>query len=75
MTEETLDLRQTPCPINFVRTKLKLDSMSRGSKLIVLLDDGEPIESVAMSVQEEGHSIDNKSQAPDGSWSLEISKN
>ncbi|MGD1918789.1 MAG: sulfurtransferase TusA family protein, partial [Pleurocapsa sp.] len=26
-----LDLRGTPCPINFVRTKLRLEQMSPGS--------------------------------------------
>ncbi len=39
-----LDLRGTPCPINFVRTKLTLEQMSAGTELEVWLDPGEPIE-------------------------------
>jgi TusA-related sulfurtransferase len=45
-----LDLRGTPCPINFVRTKLKLSQMSQGQILEVWLDSGEPIEQVPHSL-------------------------
>lgn len=52
-----LDLRGTPCPINFVRTKLKLEQMPPGSTLEVWLDAGEPIEQVPDSLQMEGYQI------------------
>jgi len=55
---EVLDLRGTPCPINFVRTKLKLDRMSAGALLEVWLDPGEPIEQVPDSLRMEGFSIE-----------------
>ncbi len=45
-----LDLRGTPCPINFVRTKLKLAQLSAGEILEVWLDAGEPIEQVPHSL-------------------------
>jgi TusA-related sulfurtransferase len=38
-----LDLRGTPCPINFVKTKLKLERMAAGQVLEVWLDPGEPV--------------------------------
>lgn len=50
-----LDLRGTPCPINFVRTKLKLAQMSAGQVLEVWLDPGEPIEQVPPSLTMEGY--------------------
>jgi TusA-related sulfurtransferase len=53
-----LDLRGTPCPINFVRTKLRLEQMSAGEVLEVWLDPGEPIEQVPDSLQMEGYSIE-----------------
>jgi TusA-related sulfurtransferase len=53
-----LDLRGTPCPINFVRTKLKLDQMQPGTLLEVWLDPGEPIEQVPDSLTMEGYSIE-----------------
>jgi TusA-related sulfurtransferase len=54
----TLDLRGTPCPINFVRTKLKLEQMSPEQLLEVWLDPGEPIEQVPDSLQMEGYKVE-----------------
>ena len=67
-----LDLRNIPCPINFVRTKIKLDAMQSGEILEVLLDDGEPITSVSLSVTEEGHTIVSKTQLESQGWLLKI---
>jgi TusA-related sulfurtransferase len=53
-----LDLRGTPCPINFVRTKLKLEQMAAGELLEVWLDAGEPIEQVPDSLTMEGYVIE-----------------
>lgn len=53
-----LDLRGTPCPINFVRTKLCLEQMNPGSLLEVWLDPGEPIEQVPDSLAIEGYQIE-----------------
>ncbi|MCA9470782.1 MAG: sulfurtransferase TusA family protein [Nitrospirales bacterium] len=55
--EEELDLRGVICPYNFVKTKLKLESMSPGAVLAVLLDNGDPIKNVPQSVINEGHSV------------------
>ncbi|MFM8297100.1 MAG: sulfurtransferase TusA family protein [Microcystis aeruginosa] len=54
----TLDLRGTPCPINFVRTKLQLEKMTAGERLEVWLDAGEPIEQVPTSLTVEGYQIE-----------------
>lgn len=52
-----LDLRGVICPYNFVKTKLKLESMAPGALLSVCLDDGDPIRNVPQSVQNEGHVV------------------
>lgn len=52
-----LDLRGVMCPINFVKTKLKLDTMETGEVLELVLDSGEPIQNVPKSIKEEGHKI------------------
>jgi len=57
-TDARLDLRGTPCPINFVRTKLRLEKMSPGQLLEVWLDAGEPIEQVPDSLRMEGYGIE-----------------
>lgn len=58
MPEATLDLRGTPCPLNFVRTKLRLEQMTPGAMLEVWLDPGEPIEQVPDSLRLEGYQLD-----------------
>jgi TusA-related sulfurtransferase len=52
-----IDLRGVLCPYNYVKTKLKLESLEPGQILSVILDDGEPIRNVPRSVTEEGHQI------------------
>jgi TusA-related sulfurtransferase len=54
---EQLDLRGTPCPLNFVRTKLRLEKMPPNQVLEVWLDKGEPIEQVPNSLQMSGYQI------------------
>jgi TusA-related sulfurtransferase len=56
--DANLDLRGTPCPINFIRTKLKLEQMTSGSILEVWLDPGEPIEQVPDSLKMAGYHIE-----------------
>ncbi len=53
-----LDLRGTPCPINFVRTKMKLEQMAAGDLLEVWLDPGEPIEQVPDSLRMAGYHVE-----------------
>ncbi|HET9962195.1 MAG TPA: sulfurtransferase TusA family protein [Nitrospiraceae bacterium] len=52
-----LDLRGVICPYNFVKTKLKLETMESGQVLLVHLDDGDPIRNVPRSVSDDGHAI------------------
>jgi len=53
-----MDLRGTPCPINFVRTKLRLEQLAPGTVLEVWLDPGEPVEQVPDSLAMEGYLIE-----------------
>lgn len=55
---QKLDLRGTPCPINFVRSKLQLERMSSGELLDIWLDSGEPIEQVPNSLTMEGYTVE-----------------
>jgi TusA-related sulfurtransferase len=58
LPDAQLDLRGTPCPINFVKTKLRLEKMAPGTLLEVWLDPGEPIEQVPDSLTMEGYGIE-----------------
>lgn len=55
--DERLNLEGVACPLNFVKTKLKLEEMGPGKVLEVILDDGEPVKNVPRAVKEEGHRI------------------
>ena len=54
------DLRGVACPMNYVKTKLKLEMMDSGEQLEVWLDAGEPIRNVPMSLRNDGHKILNE---------------
>jgi len=56
-SNEKIDLLGVKCPFNYVKTKIKLETMEPGSRLEVLLDDGEPAENVPRSVQNDGHKL------------------
>src|SRR5207244_12333409 len=53
----TLDLRGVMCPINYVKTKLKLEMMEPGEVLEVWLDAGEPIKNVPQSLRNDGQNV------------------
>jgi TusA-related sulfurtransferase len=53
----TLDLTGVACPLNWVRAKLALERMGSGEEIVLLLDAGEPIESVPRSAREDGHDV------------------
>ena len=53
-----LDLRGTPCPLNFIRSKLALEKIDPGAWLQVDLDTGEPEQLVAAGLREAGHRVE-----------------
>ena len=56
-TAVVYDLRGVMCPLNYVKTKLKLEMMEAGERLEVWLDAGDPIKNVPMSLRNDGHKI------------------
>jgi tRNA 2-thiouridine synthesizing protein A len=53
----TLDLTGVLCPLNWVRARLELERMRPGERLELVLDPGEPLDSVPRSAREEGHEV------------------
>lgn len=68
---ESLDLRGTPCPLNFIRTRLALEKIPRGAVLQVELDAGEPETMVGEGVRADGHAVE-RADLPDGAVRLRI---
>lgn len=53
----TLDITKEHCPMTFVRTKLKLAQIAEGDILEVLLSEGESLDNVPRSAQEQGYKV------------------
>jgi len=69
-----LDLSGVACPMNFVKTKIKLTMLPIGALLDVILDDGAPIENVPLSLQEQGQKIHSKEKISDTQWKIRVEK-
>ncbi len=70
----TLDLSGVACPMNFVKTKIKLAGLPVGAQLFVILDDGEPIENVPLSLEEQGQGVLSKEQISDTQWKILVER-
>ena len=71
--DERLDLRGVRCPHNTGRALLALELMDEGEVLEILIDDGEPLENVPVSMDMEGHRV--LSMERDGAaWRLRIER-
>lgn len=55
--DQSLDLRGTPCPVNFIRCRLALETLPCGAQLQVTLDRGEPEAMVLSGLQQDGHAV------------------
>lgn len=63
---QELDLRGSPCPVNFIRCKLMLERMTPGQVLAVTLDRGEPEAMVVPGLEQDGHRVEE--EAGDQHW-------
>ncbi len=52
-----LDITSETCPMTFVKVKLQLARMEPGEQLEVLLNEGEPLENVPRSCEEQGFQV------------------
>lgn len=69
-----LDLSGVGCPINYVKTKLKLEELDAGQLLEVILDEGEPIRNVPESLKNDGQKILSQDKMDDHHYRLLIEK-
>lgn len=67
------DLRGIPCPINFVKAKLKLeDELEIGERLTIVLDDGEPVKNVPASFRKDGQNVEELTDLGNGQWRVVV---
>ncbi len=67
-----LDLRGVMCPMNYVKTKLKLETLEAGARLDVWLDAGDPIRNVPMSLRNDGHRVLDEAPLDDGAQHFRV---
>ncbi|RYZ43984.1 MAG: sulfurtransferase TusA family protein [Myxococcaceae bacterium] len=70
----TLDITREVCPMTYVRTKLKLESLPSGTLLEVLLKGEEPLKNVPRSARDEGHEVVSLEPRGDGTHRLLVRK-
>ncbi|MBI5103115.1 MAG: sulfurtransferase TusA family protein [Nitrospirae bacterium] len=69
-SSDILDLSGTRCPMNFIMTKIKLDKIKTGELLEIILDEGDPIKNVPLSVEAEGHEVLRTKRLTNGTYSV-----
>ena len=74
MNQSVLDITQDICPMTFVRTRLALDKLSSGDRLIVRLRGDEPARNVPRTLIEQGHTVVQHITGPDGIVTLVVQK-
>ncbi|MBV9757968.1 MAG: sulfurtransferase TusA family protein [Alphaproteobacteria bacterium] len=72
--DRVLDITHEVCPMTFVRTRLMLDRMAPGERLLVLLRGEEPLRNVPRSAREQGHAILMQESDAEGTTRLLIRK-
>ncbi len=72
--EHELDLKGVSCPINFVKAKLKLETIPVGDVLAVTLDDGAPVQNVPASFKQEGQEIVSMDDIGSGHWIVKVKR-
>ncbi|MFM1798224.1 MAG: hypothetical protein RLZZ117_502 [Cyanobacteriota bacterium] len=70
--DAALDLRGTPCPLNYVRARLALERLRQGDWLQVDLDAGEPDAMVSQGLEGEGHHVLRAESPPAGASSVRL---
>jgi len=57
MANYKIDITKEHCPMTFVKTKIELSKLKEGDILNVLVSEGEPLENIPGSAQEQGYKV------------------
>lgn len=72
--DRQLDITVETCPMTFVRTRLALDRMQPGEVLQVLMKGEEPRRNVPRTATEQGHTVLEMVELPEGLTRLRLRK-
>jgi tRNA 2-thiouridine synthesizing protein A len=71
-----VDVRAYACPLTYVKTRIALEKLAPGDALEVLVADGEPVDNLPRSAEEDGHrvlALEPLAASP-GGWRLLLEK-
>jgi TusA-related sulfurtransferase len=71
---KAIDITAEVCPMTFVRTRLALDEIEPGQRLLVRLQGADPLANVPRAAADQGHDPLELTEQPDGTWLLLIQK-
>lgn len=69
-----LDLNGVACPFNYVKAKLFMEPLDKGSIITLILDEGEPIRNVPQSLKNDGHEILEMTKIDESHYKLVVKK-
>ncbi len=69
-----LDLKGVACPFNYVKAKLFMEPLDRGSMITMILDEGEPIRNVPQSLKNDGHEVLEMTKIDENHYKLVVRK-
>ena len=72
--DDEVDITDKVCPLTFVKAKVTLDELDDGEVLAIRMNDGEPVQNVPRSINEEGHQILKLEDNEDGTYTLYVKK-
>jgi len=67
----TLDLRGVPCPLNWARAKVRLETLTRGDELVLLVDDPRAVRDIPGAAEAHGYAVGEAVRDGDG-WAITI---
>ena len=57
MATYNINITKEHCPMTFVKTKIELSKLKEGDELHVLVSEGEPLENIPKSSEEQGYKV------------------
>ncbi|MDO8431357.1 MAG: sulfurtransferase TusA family protein [Candidatus Binatus sp.] len=69
-----LDLRGVKCPLNWAHAKVRLEQMSRGQTLELILDDLRGVRDIPRAAEAEGYVVLESTALDGGAFRLRIEK-
>ncbi|HKJ83308.1 MAG TPA: sulfurtransferase TusA family protein [Mariprofundaceae bacterium] len=69
-----IDITGEHCPMTFVKVKLALAKIGGGEELDVLLKEGEPLQNVPRSAEEQGFTVSGIEEKGNGNYLVRIRK-